>query len=393
MKDIYRIVNRRKRVLTRIVDVVGAIVFAPRRLCRPRAMPEPRAVSRILVIRTAYVGDVVMALPLLKPLRQRFPQAQISFLTAASAAPLLDHNPDVDEVITYDPFWFYPSSPRRAYFDYRRRMRDRTFDLVIETRGDIREILMLMWPLKARCRVSYGAGGGGWLLTHVAPYDGPRHRVEYHLNLARYLGASVSKVEWGLCLTDQERRRAAEFLAEVRLAKPFVCVHPGGRAPLKRWSGERWAELCDRIRADLRMPVALLGTNEECDLVARISSQMKREAVMLAGRLSLRELAAVLGEAALMVCHDSAPMHLAAAMNTPTVAIFGPSKSPETGPFGNQHAVVEKAVPCRVTCDENRCRNRDFHVCMRGITPDDVWRAVREMAGCCAFGERTGGQA
>ena len=158
----YKIVNRRKYLLTACADAVLRAVCWPRRLGRPPP-PVPESIASILVIRTAYVGDVVLTLPLLKPLRDRFPAAKISFLTSSGAAPLLRNHPQVDEILTYDPFWFYPHSPKRAYLQWRRAMRPRRFDLVIEARADLREILMLVRPLRARCKVSYAVGGGGCL--------------------------------------------------------------------------------------------------------------------------------------------------------------------------------------------------------------------------------------
>jgi ADP-heptose:LPS heptosyltransferase len=338
-------------------------------------------VRSILVIRTAYVGDVMMAVPLLKPLRERFPETRITFLTASSSAPLLDGNPCVDEVITYDPFWFYPSSPKRAYLEFRRRMKERSFDLVIETRGDIREILLLVAPLKARQKVACAAGGGGWMLTDVVPYGGPIHRVEYHLNLARHLGAKVDGVDWGVYLTDEEKRSVDCTLRASGIRSRFVAVHPGSRVPLKRWPEERFAVLCDEIARVSGMPIVLVGTSAESPIVERVTKAMRETPVSLAGRLSLRELAGVLARASLFICNDSGPMHIAAAMKTPVVAIFGPSKSVETGPYGEPHRVVEKTFPCRFTCDENHCRNSEFHACMQSVTVDEVCRAAHELLG------------
>lgn len=375
----YKIVNRKKLWATIAADFVGRLTFGPLRLFRKREEIQPAAVRELLVIRTAYIGDVVMTLPLLKPLRERFLNARISFLTATRAAPLLEGNPYLDAVIAYDPFWFYPT--RAA--DYRQivgRLRRTRFDLVIEARGDIREILLLARPLQARHTVSHDIGGGGYLLTDVVPYGGLKHKVEYHLDIARHLGCADGPAEWGVYLREAEMRRVDEVLERAGVAGPFVAVHPGSRLPLKRWSPERYAALCDALASRRGLPAVVLGAPGERPLADRVAGAASRTVVNLAGALSLRELAGVLSRATMFVCNDSAPLHIAAAMKTPTVALFGPSKSVETGPYAVPCRVVEKDYPCRPGCDESTCRNTARpHGCMRDIMLDDVLRAAEEL--------------
>jgi len=359
-------------------DAIGRTVTWPVRLFRRREAIEAACVRRLLVVRTAYTGDVVMTLPILKPLKARFPAAEITFLTSRAAAPLLDRHPCVDRVIAYDPFWFY-ASPKADYLRFIKGMRGQVFDLVLEARGDIRDLLLLVAPLKARYKVSCGIGGGAYLLTHVVPYGGVTHRVEYHLNMARALGAEVGNVEWGFTLADEEQQAVDELLAARGLGGPFVAVHPGSRLPLKRWPLKSCRALYERIIDEVGLPIVVLGSEREREMCGHIVGQMARPPVSLAGALSLRELAGVLSKAALFVCNDSAPMHIAAAVGTPTVAVFGPSDSVETGPYGNRARVVERSMPCRATCDENRCRHRVHHECMRSITVDEVFEAVRQL--------------
>ena len=374
----YKIINKKKHVATAVEDGIGHLLFGAFRIFRKNGKVRTDEVKEILVIRTAYIGDVVMTLPVLKPLRELFPGARISFLTAAGAVEVLKNNPFVDEVIAYNPFWFYPSSIR-AYGEFITQMRTRTFDLVIEARADIRDLLLLAWPLKARYRLSYSIGGGGYLLTHIVPYPGLRHKVEYHLDLVRYLGYRGNGLEWGIYLSDKEQQRVNAIMAEHGIAHPFIAVHPGSRLPLKRWSVQRYGALCDGLMEKYGMPVVVFGAGNEKSLVAEMTSCMKSKPVSLAGAVSLREMAGMLARAALFICNDSAPMHLAAAMKTPTVAIFGPSKSVETRPYGEGHRVVEKEFPCRYACDENSCRYERYNACMEDITVDDVFHAAQEL--------------
>lgn len=375
----YKIVNRKKLCATIAADIVGSLVFAPARLFRRRERIRPAEVRELLVIRTAYIGDVVMTLPILKPLRERFPNARISFLAGTRSTALLENNPYLDAIVGYDPFWFYPT----RVADYRQvigRLRQTDFDLVIEARADIREILMLVGPLKARHKVSYAIGGGGYLLTDVVPYGGLKHKVEYHLDIARHLGCDVGTVEWGVYLRDEEQRHVEALLRRAGVGGPFVAIHPGSRLPLKMWFPERYAALCDALASGCGLPAVVLGAPEERQLTDRVAQSVSSKIVNLAGALNLRELAGVLSRATLFVCNDSSPMHIAAAMKTPTVALFGPSKSVETSPYGPLSRVVEKDYPCRFTCDESTCGNSAKpHGCMRDISLDDVLRAAQEL--------------
>src|SRR3989344_5494937 len=207
----YKIINKRKLFATIAADLVGNLIFFPR-LFKKAEEIKPEEIQEILVIRTAYIGDVIMTIPILKPLKERFPDSRISFLTSIKAKEILKNNPYIDKIITYNPFWFYHSG-KKEYFEFIRMLRKRPFDLIIETRGDIRDILLLVWPLKTRFKVGYNIGGGGYLLTHVVPYKGTIHKVEYHLNIAKYLGCEINKdVEWGIYLTGDEKKRVKEIL-------------------------------------------------------------------------------------------------------------------------------------------------------------------------------------
>ncbi len=379
----FKIINRRKLLLTALVDLVGNAVSLPGKLLGgrsgvPAPLPGQSDVREILVVRTSYIGDVIMTLPILRPLKERFPQARVTFLTSRAASEVLRTNPWVDEVMSFDPFWFYPSSGG-DYVRFMRGLRGRSFDLVIEARGDIRELLLLVGPLKVACKVSYDVGGGGFLLTHVVPYEGLRHKVRYHMGLVGYLGCRVDRIDWGFYLTPEERARALEILNVHGIEPPFLALHPGSRMPLKQWPVHRYAMLCDMLAEEYAMPIVVFGSKADRDSVVGVRRRVRHGVVDLSEALTLREFAAVIAHCRLLVCNDSAPMHVAACEGVPTVAIFGPSKSVETAPYGDIHSVVEKDFPCRYSCDEAICRHRRHHACMLDISVQDVFDAVKKL--------------
>lgn len=373
----YRIVNRKKRILTAIADRIGQSLSG---LLHPSGRSTEivsASVRHILVIRTAYIGDVMMTVPMIRPLKRRFPHARISFLTSTAAAPLLRNNPDIDTVLELNPFWFYPARIVE-YLRFIRKLRRYRFDLVIEARGDIREILLLVLPVHARYKLSYAVGGGGFALTHVVPHPHVNHRVDYHLDMVAYLGGQVNRtrLDWGIHLTPEENARVEKILEREGIHQPFWCAHPGSRLPLKQWSVDRYAQAFDQISEMIRCPVVLLGAKDELSVVKEIADGLTYPHHILAGSVVLREMVGILRNASIFVCNDSAPMHIAAAMQIPTVAIFGPSKSMQTGPRSPMAAVVEKPFPCRETCDEHTCRHEIHHACMKSIAVKDVVDAV-----------------
>jgi lipopolysaccharide heptosyltransferase II len=382
----YRIFNKKKRRATMLADAVGRVLWAPARLQRDTAPVRPELVESILVIRTAYIGDVVLATPMLRPLKERFPGASLSFLTSRASAPLLEHNPWVDEILAHDPFWFYPrpGGARQGLAEHRafmRGLRGRRWDLIIEARGDIREILMFVRPLRARYKVSYGVGGGDFLLSHVVPHPEVNHRVRYHLDMARFLGADVDEhdLDWGVYLTTEEQEAVEAVLERAGVARPFCAAHPGSRVPLKRWPAERYARAFDLVAERTGLPVVLLGAPDEREQVRAVAAAMRTPSVDLSGALSLRQLAGVLERAALFVGNDSAPMHLAAAADTPQVALFGPSKPDQTGPFSPVARVAAKEFSCRAACDETVCTHPRHNACMTDLEPEDVVRALASL--------------
>lgn len=374
----YKIINKKKRMATIIFDALGKFLFAIPRFFKSSQKISPEKIDSILIIRTAYIGDVVMTLPMLKVLKNKYPGVRISFLTSKSAQPLLKNNPYVDETIIYDPFWFYETGIT-AWFGFIKKLRQQSFDLVIEARADIRDLALILFFCKARYKVSYAIGGGGYFLSHVVPYPGISHKVDFHLHLAEYLGCALGDIDSGFYLSETEKKRGKDILLEAGMEGEFIAVHPGSRLFLKRWPLDRCASLYDQLIETYGMPIVLLGSSSETLLIEAIQAAMVHRAVSLAGRIDLRELGAVISRASIFICNDSAPMHISAAVGTPTVAIFGPSKSVETSPYNTICQVVEKVMQCRDSCDESHCLFDRYHACMDDITQNDVLAGVKRI--------------
>jgi ADP-heptose:LPS heptosyltransferase len=325
----YKIINRKKRIAVKTIDFFLRPLFYIREkitgqhhsILAPADFPK---IKKILILRTAYIGDVVMTLPVLNPLRTAFPNAELSFLTSHSAAPILANHPAVDKVIPYDAFWFYSQPKKIAYKKYLeiiKQLQQEQFDLVIDFRGDIRDIFFLAYRSQAKYRISYGSGGGAYWLTQVVPLREIKHRVQFHLDILRELNIPVKEDIPKIYLTETEKQNALTKLNSLGInpnQDVIIGIHPGARMPLKRWEPSRYAELINRISQSNLGKIVLFASPE-------LSIADFEKTVIPIANLTLRELAVVLSYCRVLICNDSAPMHIAAAVGTKCLAIFGPS--------------------------------------------------------------------
>lgn len=324
----------------------------------PNFAPHPR----ILIVKLSSFGDVLHTLPTLEALRSAFPAARITWLVEAAYAPLLQGHPALDEI------WEAPrlhasellagANPARLG-TLLRRLRTQPSDLVIDVQGLLKSAI---WVALARSprKVGYDRTREGSYLAlteRVPPFDPEAHAVRRYLNLAHYLGAPPSPPRFHLGLDagiDTTR------LIPQETGGSLVVLHPGARWASKLWPAASWARLATWL-TERGFQVAVTGSRADLPLVAEIIEKIPTQFINLAGRTSLAELAAILRRARLAVTTDTGAMHLAAALKTPVVALFGPTAPWRTGPFGEGHQVVRLDLACspcfKRQCPEPRCLN------------------------------------
>ena len=381
-----RIVNKRKRIIAQTLDFVGYPLFKAFSLLRSDKKPI-KDIKNILAVRSAYIGDVVLTIPAIKLLADRFPQAKICFLTSSAAKNVLEKNPYIDEIITYDAPWFYRFYPWRRYSalsDYVRLLkmiRAKKFDMAIDFRGDLRDILLIIFLSGANRRVSYGITGGGYLLTNVVPYEGQKHKVQFHLDILRTLGANGIPDTMNLYPSTEDSSTVERLLQEQGLKQGAILagLHPGGRVKLKCWDIKYYAEVADALTKRYGMNIIITGGPDEVDIGEALLRFMKRKGFNLCGKLSLRQLQVLMKKMHLFITNDTASLHIASGANTPTIAIFGPSEVWDTGPLSEKRKIIIKELSCRTTCDTYRCRNKNYHECLKSIKPPEVLEACAEI--------------
>lgn len=378
-----RIVNKKKRILAQALDRIGFCIFKVLSFVR-RDVKKPTEIKNILVIRFAYIGDVILTIPALKPLANRFPDAKICFLTSSKAKAVLENNPYIDEIITYDAPWFYPQkkwSMLREYLELIRVIRSRQFDMVIDFRGDFRNIVLVVFPSGASRKVGYGITGGGYLLTDVVECTDYKHKAEFHLDIVRLLGCNSAPDRMTLYPSPADTKNVEKLLKDMGVKRDHVLVglQPGGRAPLKCWDVSSFAEVARLLVDRYNATIAVTGGPDEVGLGERLLRLTQREGFNLCGALSLRELQVLLEHVSLLITNDTAALHMASGANTPTIAIFGPSEVWDTGSLSRRHKVIMKQLDCRTSCDTYRCNNAEHHKCLKSIRPSEVVEACAEI--------------
>ncbi|MBI5865899.1 MAG: lipopolysaccharide heptosyltransferase II [Planctomycetes bacterium] len=337
--------------------------------------------ARILLIKPSSLGDIIHALPVLAALRRTWPNAHIAWLVGSSFAPLLEGHPLLNEIIPFDrrhygTMWRNPMAAA-AFVRFIRDIRRRRFDLVVDLQGLIRSGLIAYFGGVPR-RVGFAdAREFGWMFYNerVRCPGGDVHAVERNLHVARHLQLAVDPVEFPLPITPAEREAARRLLREAAggSIESFTAVIVGARWPSKLWPPRRFAELIDRLHASGAPRCVLLGAPDDRCLADEIKAACVRPPLDLVGRSNLRQLVALLDQAEQVYCLDSGPMHLAAALGKPLVALFGPTNPLRTGPYSPKARVVIHSVPC-APC-YRRCCPLGHQACLRELTVDEILAA------------------
>ncbi len=376
--------DRTRLALVRAVDAAPRLFvkMLQRLLFRRLHLPSLR---RILIFRIGNVGDIAAAVPALEAIRRRFPEAQITLLTspgregAPGARELIPAGSIVDSLIVYHTC---DIATWRGRVALARRLRTQGFDLFIELSNilaPLRQVLQSIALAKAAgCRFGLGFQVASTRLFSRAqalhiPFPNEADRLLQSLQDPLDLPRNASG---RLTVTGDDREAVMRSLEGAGIARGerFLVVHAGAKRPANRWMEDRFARVADEVQGRYGIRVVLTGGAPERELVERIRNMMRTRPAVLCGELSLLQIAALLEEACLYIGNDTGPMHLAAAMGTPAVAIFSARDLPgQWHPFGSGHVVLRKDVPCS-PCFLDVC-DRGLP-CLERIEVDEVLRAV-----------------
>ncbi|MDE3041432.1 MAG: putative lipopolysaccharide heptosyltransferase III [Nitrospirota bacterium] len=331
----------------------------------------------VLIIKLRYLGDVLLATPTVRAIKVARPDVRVTMMVNRGTEDVLSGNPDLDEIMVLD------KGSLAAQWRLIAGLRRHRFDTVIDlTDGD--RSAFLSWISGAPVRIGFNdehRWRGRCYTQVVQPVPCVRHRIDRDLEALKPMGIQAGSTDPQLWLTPEEENSGNQLLDQlgVQRSQSMVILQPGARYWFKAWPADRFAELADRLTAEYHCQVLIGGSAQEANLAHQIVHAAKCRPIVLAGQAGIKTFAAILKRSVLFVGNDSGAMHIATAVGTPVVALFGPSNPQEWGPRGGACEVIYKELDCRA-CFHPTCQRGDQN-CMKLIAIDEVMAAATRLLG------------
>lgn len=360
----------------------------------PPLRPETFQPRRILVIRLDLIGDLVLSMVVVRVLKRTYPEAEIDLISVPASAKVIEGDPDVTQLLGYDPnIWRRPKAllQKKNWRELQallKTLHSRDYDLAISVFGKWACVLAALSG--AQRRLGFGREGFPGLMTdsvagkHWMPGE-KKHEVDYCLELAQAAGATIEPEDRYPRLSVPERatREIEQLLATAgtQPGRPLIACHvSANNGQSKRWPVPYWATLLDRLIREENAHVVLTGASNDLPLIEKITRRMHEQPLNLAGKTSLTQLAALLKRADLLISGDSGPMHMAGAVETPLIAIHGPTDPALSGPVSHHATILRSDIwcsPCYAAKETADCRFFTTQ-CMKDILPAQVFAVAHE---------------
>ena len=331
-------------------------------------------VSKILFVRIDRIGDMVLSTPAIKALKQAYPWSEVTVLASPSNKDVLRHNPNIDRIMVYDKRLRFHEK-----WDLIRHLKNFRFDLAVDPYTDY-ELLtaLIVFFSGAPDRAGYGSAGREVFFNIETPSitDG-QHFIEMTLDVLKPLKVKAVDLKPEIFLSADEKTWAREWITRGGLGqKPLVGMHPGAYYESQRWQGDNFAELIDLLHDDGNADVLLFGGPGDKALCQRIE-QKAATGVHSFLTNDIRKFSALLASCRVLICNNSGPLHMAVALNVPTISTMGPTNKERWMPIGHDHQVFRiDDLPC-IGCNLGYCKIKT-HDCMRLITPGKIFQAIEE---------------
>jgi 3-deoxy-D-manno-octulosonic-acid transferase/heptosyltransferase-1 len=336
----------------------------------------------ILLVKLSAVGDVVHTLPALNALRRHLPEAHITWLVEEAAAGLVVGHPAIDRVlVSKRKRWTTGMCTAqwrhhlREVVAFIRQLRDARYDWLIDFQAALKGAALIAM-IRADRKIGFGPGMEHQEYSYLVLNEKiPMVSMEVHalkrsLMLMEAIGVPCPQIEYNLPIDNDMEKKITRLIADQQAshAGPAIAINPVALWKTKMWSEKRFAQLADRLVETYQADIFFTGALTDSELIDRITGWMQHDATNLAGQTSLLELAAFYRQMTLVISTDTGPMHIAAAVKTPVVALFGPTAEWRTGPYGRDHRIVSVPMECR-PCFKRSC---DHCRCMQAIEVEDV---------------------
>jgi len=336
---------------------------------------------KILIRATNWIGDAIMALPALRAVRKRFPEAEIAIVGRPYVADIYRDQEICDQLIPYDPRGLHAGLSGRERLAA--ELRAQKFDMALLLQNAF-DAAWLAWRARIPERIGYARDARSFLLTKAVPLprhgEIPAHEKFYYLELLRragWLDSAQDETFIGVRVSEEKRRSADEFLCESGVRQGALRIAIGAGASYgsaKCWPPPRFAEVANQLQSEADADVILFGTAAEASVSTAISAEMRRPPTDLTGKTAIADLPALLSQCHLFIGNDSGAMHVAAAVGLPVIAVFGPTDPEGTAPVTPRCSIVQQKPYCS-PCFLRSCPTD--HRCMTAITANMVEAAAR----------------
>ncbi|MBD3425770.1 MAG: hypothetical protein GF409_00905 [Candidatus Omnitrophica bacterium] len=320
-------------------------------------MVNKNEIRSMLFITLSNLGDIILTTPVLERLHDEFPSAEVDVITGAPGRDIFEKHPAVRQVTVQQKHRDLGERLRQVG-----RIRSKRYDIVVDLKNSL-------IPLLAGAKYhSFFSGGSG---------RAPLHKRDEHLWKLSVLGIDpFLDNRFFLPVTDSERQYVDSLIDPDW--KRVVVISPGAKSHLKRWDARKYARLADRIISDLMCRVLITGNEDDTETVTDVVSHATTSVKDLCGKTSIGALAELMRRSDLVISNDSAPLHIASAVNAATIAIFGPSDERRYGPLSDKSRVIKPEVPCR-PCEAALCRRGAEAGCITDISVDKVLEEVKKL--------------
>lgn len=383
--------NRRAKFIIAVFDAVG--FFLKTILAPFFGKKNTGHIKRILIVKLDHAGDVLLATPAIKAIREKFPSARITFVVGPWSKGIIEDEKYIDEIISYRAYWQDRSLERNlntaGIFRLILTLRHGNYDIFFDLKGDLFAIIIGFFSRIPR-RIGYGWSGGGFLLTDEVKTTIKKHQVEILMDAVRVVDPTSEAQELRIDVPLYEERHIRAMLRQEgwNESQTMIGFHIGSGCPSKMWGIERFADLMEMVYGRIKAQIVVVGGSDDFELAKTLERLLSFKPINMAGKTTFKQTAAVIKMCSLFVGSDSVPAHIAAAVEVPVIVLFSAANDWQRWrPYGNDVDIIYKDVECK-GCEKAECNSME---CMNLITVDEAFDLIlKKRKGCAGRGVMDG---
>ena len=321
-----------------------------------------------MIIKPSALGDIVHTLPFLAAVKKQFPDAKIDWVVAHGLHTFLEGHPMINRlrVIKKDQWkqFAHLSQTFREINELKKGLKASNYDVAVDLSGLFRSGVITYFS-KAKIKLGFKESdeGSPFFYTHKIHGSMNIHAIDRYLEIAKFMGCNIGNIEYSFAPYNPD----PPILKQ--LPEKYIIICPSAGKPANRWQAEKFGSLA----ATLKLPSIVIASKAETDIADIVVSCSEGKAISVAGQTSLKELIALIKKASFFICNDTGPMHIAAALDIPVFAIFGPANPVRTGPYGKIHTIIQKQLDCSPCYTKQPCSH---FKCMKDLSVEDVFKAI-----------------